>query len=197
MAELMGMDSALIAARAEFYDRALPHREFQHYVRQNGIELGRISGFAGATGILPVVNCGQGRFDWDAPGQLVQAFICEAYAEDGETVIDLVAWPIDRPQLVMTMFGRAPLLGLWEAMNPSTYFGGKPLQMHRTPLEWLQAGCRGAAVVRPASAARLLFDIDGAMAGKDQRHTRQLRDLIHTVIDDHKVICAQDRATAA
>lgn len=197
MAELMEMDSALIAARAEFYDRALPHREFQHYVRCHGLELGRISGFAGATGMLPVVDCGHGRFDWGAPGQLVQAFVCEAYAEDGGTVIDLVAWPIDRPQVVMTMFGRAPLLGLWEAMNPSTYFGGKPLQMHRTPLEWLQAGCRGAAVVRPALAARLLFDIDGAIAGKDPSHVRRLRELIHTVVDDHKVVCAQNCLWAA
>lgn len=142
---MMDIDSALVAARAEFYDRSHAHPEFIHYVRHHGLELGRISGFAGATGMLPVVDCGQGRFGWDAPGELIQAFICEAYAEDGETVIDLVAWPTDRPGYVLTMFGRAPILGLWEAMNPATYFGGKALQMHRTPLEWLQSGCRGSS----------------------------------------------------
>lgn len=194
---MTSIDHAVIAACSEFYDRSLPHREFQHYVRQHGLELGRISGFAGATGILPVVDCGRDRFDWDAPGEMIQAFICEALAEDGETVIDLIAWPLSSAAKVMTMFGRTPLLGLWEAMNPATYFGGKPLQMHRTPLEWLQSGCRGAAVVRPASAARLLFDIDGAIAGKDPRHAKQLRDLIHTVVDDRKVVCAETRVRAA
>ena len=186
------MHSALIAARETFYERSRATPEFLHYVRRHGLELGRISGFAGATGILAIVDCGNGRFDWEAPGELTPGFICEALAEDGETVIDLVAWPLDRPATVLTMFGRAPLLGLWEAMNPATYFGGKALQMHRTPLEWLQAGCRGAAVVRPEAAARLLFDLDGAIAGRDERHRRQLLALVRSVVDDNKVVCADN-----
>jgi hypothetical protein len=194
---MMDMHHALIAARAEFYERSQVTAEFLHYVGRHSLELGRISGFAGATGILPVADCGGGRFDWEAPGDMIEAFICEVYAEDGESVIDLVAWPLDRPRHVMTVFGRAPLLGLWEAMNPATYYGGKPLQMHRTPLEWLQSGCRGAAVVRPSLAAPFLFNLEGAIAGKDPRHSRQLLDLIRSVVDDKKVVCASKDRSAA
>jgi hypothetical protein len=191
------IDHALLAARADFYERAWAHPRFLHYVRHHSLELARINGFAGATGILPVVDCGQGRFDWDAPGELMEAFVCEAYAEDGETVIDLVAWSTKDPTHILTMFGRAPILGLWEALNPATYFGGKALQMHRTPLEWMQSGCRGAAVVRPTSAARLLFDVEGAIAGKDPRHSRYLLELIRGVVDDRKVVCAGDERRVA
>jgi hypothetical protein len=194
---MMHMHHALIAARAEFYERSQVTAEFLHYVGRHSLELGRISDFAGATGILPVADCGGGRFDWGAPGDMIEAFICEAYAEDGETVIDLVACPLDRPKYIMTMFGRAPLLGLWEAMNPATYYGGKPLQMHRTPLEWLQSGCRGAAVVRPSLAAPFLFNLEGAIAGKDLRHSRHLLDLIRSVVDDKKVVCASKDRSAA
>jgi hypothetical protein len=193
---MMHIDNALVAARAEFYDRAYAHPEFIRYFHQHRLEFDRISGFVGATGILPIVDCGQGRFDWDAPGEMIQSFICEAYAEDGETVIDLVAWPLDRATTVLTMFGRAPLLGLWEALNPATYFGGKPLQMHRTPLEWLQSGCRGAAVVRPVQAARLLFDLNGAVAGKDRRHARELLHLIRGVVHPGKVLGPDDHQRA-
>lgn len=193
---MMDMHHALIVARQSFYERSYATADFLYYVRRHGLELGRISGFAGATGILPIVDCGSARFDFEAPGELSAGFICEALAEDGETVIDLVAWPLDRPTTVLTMFGRAPLLGLWEAMNPATYFGGKPLQMHRTPLEWLQAGCRGAAVVRPSAAARLLFELDGAIAGKDERHRRQLVDLLRSVVDDRKIVCAPEASAA-
>jgi hypothetical protein len=191
------MHHALIAARAEFYERAQPTPEFLKYVGRNGLELDRIRGFAGATGILAIVDCGGGRFDFEAPGEMIQAFICEAYAEDGESVIDLVAWPPDRPKHVMTMFGRAPLLGLWEAMNPATYYGGKPLQMHRTPIEWLQSGCRGAVIVRPTLAARLLFDIDGAIAGRDRQHARELLGLLRTVVSADKVVWPEDQTRVA
>ena len=38
--------------------------------------------------------------------------VIEAYAADGETVIDLVAWPIANPTDVHTLCGAAPMLGL-------------------------------------------------------------------------------------
>jgi hypothetical protein len=182
------MHYALLAARSEFYERSQVTAEFLHYVRRHGLELRRISGFAGATGIVPVVDCGGGRFDWDAPGDMIQAFICEAYAEDGETVIDLVAWPVNQPSKVLTMLGRVPLLGLWEVMNPATYYGGKPLRMHRTPLDWLQSGCRGAAIVRKEAAAQILFGLVGAIAAADQNHARELHQVISMMIPKGKIV---------
>ena len=194
---MMSIDHALLAARAEFYERAWAHPKYVHYIRQHGLQLARISGFAGATGMLPVVDCGGGKFDFEAPGELVEAFICEALGGDGESVVDLVAWPINRPTTVLSMFGRAPVLGLWEAVNPSTYFGGKALQLHRTPLEWLQSGCRGAAVVVPHLAARFLFDVEGAVAGKDRRHARELLELIRSIVKPDKVVWTEEQARAA
>src|SRR5688572_3189661 len=107
-------DLDLLVARAELYERAETTRQYVDYVQRHGLDLDRIADFAGATGILNVVDCGNGRFDWTARGEAFTAFVLEVLGEDGETVVDIAAWPLERPATVLTMFGAAPVLGLWE-----------------------------------------------------------------------------------
>lgn len=147
------------------------------YLRQHKIDDEQALRFAGTVSVIQIADCGAGRFDFPDHGDGLPGIVCEAYDADGETVIDLVAWPVDRPQYVMTMFGRCGLLGLWHAENPATYIFDAPCQMFRTPLRWLQHGCQGAAVVTPSVAARILIDLPGNIAGEDGGHAHELKKL--------------------
>ena len=171
----------LLGARADLYGITLlpecQESSFQ-YLRHNRLDVSTFDGAIGGYGVLPVRECGNGRFDFAHDGMGPLCFVCEAIGRDGETVTDLVAWPVDDPFHVMTMFGACALVGEWEADNPATYFMESPLVMHRTPLDWLKAGCRGAAVVTPHRAARFLLDVPGRIAAQDYEHGRDLNSLI-------------------
>lgn len=178
---------AILLARAEFYDRVETTKAYLGFVRRHGIDVGRVADFAGATGLVDIIDCGNGRFDWSAPGTATTAFVCEAVDADGETVVDLVAWPVGRPSYVMTMLGRAALLGMWAAMNPATFYMNKSLTMHRTPLEWLASGCSGAAVVHPGRASWAFLDIPGPILAQDRAHARELLAFARSVVDERQI----------
>jgi hypothetical protein len=105
----------------------------------------------------------------------------EALGSDEESVIDLVAWRLDRPGRPLTMFGRVGLLGLSAALNPATFFMGAALQVHDTPRGWLQSACRGCAIVIPDIAARQLRDVAGPIAASSLAQGRRIRALIDSV----------------
>ena len=169
------IDLALLEARAEMLARA-DDAGAVRYVREAGALPGVFSGAFGSYTVADITDAGNARFDFANDGEGLRAFLIEAFDTDGETVADLVAWSVDRPEHVLSMFGRVGLMGLAEAMAPSTYTCGFPLDVHRTPLDWLRAGCRGAAVVVPQLAARVLLEAP-AIAGRDDIHTRQIADL--------------------
>jgi hypothetical protein len=187
---------AILVARAEFYDRVETTTSYLSYVRRHGIDIGQVTDFAGATGVIEIVDCGNGRFDWSGPGTKVMGFVCEALDADGETVVDLVAWPIDRPMHVLTMLGRAALVGMWAAMNPATFYMDKPLIMYRTPLEWLTSGCRGAAVVHARRAGRAFLDIPGPILAQDPSHARTLLAIARSVVDERQIRVRQTSISA-
>lgn len=141
-------------------------------------------------GIVTVANVqdhGNHRFDFTDKGGF-RALVCEALAEDAETTIDLVAWPLDRPAHVMSAFGKCAYLGAFDVHNPATYCMGYPLVVHKTPLDYMRAGFRGAAIVTPKLAARQFIDIPGQIAAQDYRHGRDLKRLIESVIPRDRVV---------
>lgn len=174
----------LWSARAEFYARAWPSPTSIEYARRHELDVDTIARFAGAFGIAEVIDCNNRRFDFRESDNSFAAAIIEAFGSDGETCVDLVGWPLDRPDYVMTVAGRCGLLGAWEAMNPATYIMGARLRMHRTPLGWLKAGCEGAVVVVAQIAARMLLELPGKVAGEDPRHARALQRLARSVVPD-------------
>ena len=189
---------SLLAAKAKLCDDQHDFRAYLRYIRQHGIDGATLSGFAGACVVRNVVDCGNQRFEF-ANGESEQfpAFLCEAFGDDGETFTDLAAWPLDRPRHVMTMFGRCGLLGACEAMNPATYFLGNLLDMHRTPLGWLKAGCRGAVVVTPHIAARIFLDLPGKVAAQDEEHGRELEEMRHSILPKDQILVPAKRGGLA
>ena len=185
---IAGRAAIMLAARAEFYDLARSTPAYCRYVREHGLDLTQITAFAGATGILDIVDCGGGRFDWNAKGDTFTAFICEALGRDGETVEDLVAWPTDKPTRTLSLTGVAAWLGAWNVWNPSSYYLGKPLWIHRTPLEWLKARCVGAAIANVGLAGREMLDVPGPIAACDRDHARFLANLLRSASTRTRIV---------
>ncbi len=172
--------------RAEFYEWADSSADWLDYVRDHGLDLVAITAQAGVLAVCPVVFLPQGRFDFAEDG--APAAVLEAFDADGETSLDLVAWPLHDPATFATALGRAGGLGLWQVNNPATYHGGRPLPVWRTPLAWLQARCHGAVVLDPLSAPGWLASAPGLIAGEDIAHARELARLLHPYVDPSRIV---------
>lgn len=91
---------------------------------------------------------------------------------DGD-LVDLVAWRPDRPDRCATRCGAAEWLG---AIEPQ-YCAPAPVQIWRSPLNWLRAGCRGLVPLTadPAEIWHMLTGCRGGIVAEDDRHAAQLR----------------------
>lgn len=191
MNSLPNHHNALLAARLEFQETV---RCSAAYTRQHRIDLASLAAFNGGWGLAPIADHGNGRFDF-TDSDAIPAFVIEAYGPDGETVVDVVGWPLDQPDKLMSMFGRCGLLGAWQALGPATYFMGGTLALHRTPLDWLRSGCKGAAIVTPSIAAAQLAEAPGQIAAHDHAHGRQLVALLRTVLHpENKIVVPSTKA---
>jgi hypothetical protein len=86
-------------------------------------------------------------FDFDPvmTGSPVLIFRC---ADNGHTP-DICAWSIRHNKLA-TWRGAGFCIGdVDQCFNPATWFAGGGLRVHRTPLDWLKAGCDGIMILRP------------------------------------------------
>jgi hypothetical protein len=184
------LDLAVTSAQTAFYARAWYTPALADYLREQRLELDAITRAVGAVAVIPIVDCGAGRFEFGKPNSDPLAFVCEAVGEDGESVVDLVAWHLTSPEKPLTMLGRVGLIGLANAFNPATFTMGRPLDVHRTPLDFLKAGGKGAAVVDPRIAAYEFLDVPGPIAGRDQAHSRQLLRIAESVVDRSRFLAA-------
>jgi hypothetical protein len=187
------MRLSLVRALSELFELALQTSDYCDYIRQQGIAMNELAPMAGTTAVIDVVDCGGQRFDWAARGNPFRAFVCEAYEADGVTTADLVAWPIVNPRNVYSMFGNAAWVGASRAWSYDTYYLGKALDIHRCPLDWIKAGCTGAAVVDQNLAARELIDLPGPIAARDRSHAEELATLIQTVTKRTRILVPRDR----
>jgi hypothetical protein len=176
----------LMAARAQLYARAQPHGAYLRFLRDNGLgvrslaDADPIRDFCGCMAVTTIRPLRDGGFEF-APvndDKAVVAAVIEAYASDCETVSDLVAWPVADFTRVRRMFGRADCLGSWNIASAASYVLDTPLMVYRTPLAWLQAGCRGVVVLDPAIAARRLLDAAGSVSGEDRQHSEELATMV-------------------
>ena len=197
----MSENALLLLAQAKMLKAADQPRNFKtafDYFQGHNLDPLICADFAGMGAVGPIVDCGNGRFDFCEDHQdAFMAFVCEAIDADGESVIDLVAWPVDRPAHVLTMFGRCGLLGLWEAVSAAGTVFNSPLPVHRTPLDWLKAECRGAAVVIPRLAGPLLLDISAGIAACDLRHGRELKTMLDAATPRTRIVVPDQIVRAA
>lgn len=194
------MNSRILLALTEICDLERPRQATVDYLEKQSIDITKVAGFCGSLTVLPITTLPNNRFDLpDHGADAVEGVVIEAYGEDGETVIDLVAWPVTDPFDVRTLLGRVSMVGLWAALNPGTYTFNYPLVMHRSPLAWLQANCEGAAVVIPKLAVRTFLeitDMGGRLGAQDAAHARDLQKMIHALVDRAEIVIPKMRAAA-
>ena len=162
--------------------------EWLRFVRDNNFDRHEL---ARATGLpSPILaTCEfyeQGRFDFIEHGEPVA--VIQVLNTSAQDVIDLVAWKISDPEIFGTACGIAAVLGRDQIDNPATYHAGQPLMIHRTPLEWLQAKCRGAVFLNDRTAPRHLADAPGPIAGNDVEHARQIAKLLHGIVPRRNIL---------
>lgn len=145
------------------------------YLRDVGVDFGATEHACGGAFMAHVVATAPMSFDFDPSGG--EAIVIEALDESNRCV-DLVSWRPSAPHRWRRMFGTAPALGMAAAANPTTYIEGLPLQLFRTPLEWLQSACDGAVLLDRRQGARWLLDLDGfvdALAPRDDAHAAEIQ----------------------
>jgi len=98
------MRASILAAcfeLARLAEAAMP--ETLAYLKRNGIRLTRaMSDCVGTITLAWITDHGNSLFDFDSFG--FEAIVCDVMGEDGETAIDLIAWPVDTPETILSMF---------------------------------------------------------------------------------------------
>lgn len=89
-------------------------------------------------------------------------------------VVDIIAWPITRPDKWARLTGKAVLLGE-DALTRAVF--DEPVKVWRTPLSWLVAGGDGLVVLDQDKAWRRLNG-GPALVGEDLAHAKELRTII-------------------
>ena len=165
----------LIVAGCGGNSAAVDFAEWRDFIAGEGLDLGTLQACAGG---LSLARCtftpAPRRFCLDPTGE-VSAIIEVLEVAAGERwLIDLVAWPIDRPSDFATAIGHADVLGGDQLTNPSSFFGDRPLQVHRTPRAWLRTGCRGVVLLDERRGGIRLADALGRLLAEDLDHARAL-----------------------
>jgi hypothetical protein len=96
------------------------------------------------------------------------AILMPVYDLQGD-LVDLAAWDPETNR-VSTWRGLA-----W-ALGQDTVFAGRlseGLLVHRTPLDWLRADCKGVVILNPSVARGYLVDA-GPLIAEDAKHRREL-----------------------
>jgi hypothetical protein len=175
----------LLDYRAELVRRAEPTPEWSAYVAAENIDL-TVYAFIGILGVTRARFFPDRRFEFFDNG--IPVAVCEVLGDDAETVIDLVAWPVARPDKFATALGVASGLGTDQAKNPSTFFASQPLLIHRTPLGWIKSCCRGAMILNRLTAPTWLGAALGPIAGEDLEHACELARLLHPHVSPRRIL---------
>ncbi|HEV2602993.1 MAG TPA: hypothetical protein VGU24_04955 [Microvirga sp.] len=184
--------TAIQRMRGELYERAEHTAELYELIRREGLDRRTIEAHAGLLVACPVKFLPDRTFEMVDHG--TSAAVIEAFDSDDCTVVDLVAWPFNKPDRFATALGHAGGLGLARVRNPASFYGGRPLRVYRTPLAWLKAGCGGVVVLREESAFLWLSAALGDLAAEDLEHARMLHRVLHPFFDPSRILVPKKRA---
>jgi hypothetical protein len=138
-----------LLAACDFNLISEPALDTARWLRAQGVDVGRALNVAGPIIEHDVAIFDKDAFDFAAPGDphAVRAVVHVVHSDDAVAPVDLAAWTRAHPDRVLLCLGAGVALGVDQIQNPASYFAGKPLQIHRTPLAWLRASCAGIVVL--------------------------------------------------
>jgi hypothetical protein len=152
-----------------------PNERLEPMLKNQGIDYGKIIDRTGPI-CLRRISIEDGSRIFELDDELGEpAFVLAVHDVAAETIIDLVAWPIKRPQAFGTYCGYAGLLGGDAAVNPASFIEA-PCPIWATALAWLQADICGCVVLDPRSATPVLRQAPGQFQCEDEDHARWLID---------------------
>jgi len=156
------------------------------YAKEQKLDLRLVNAFAGVFAILPCVfENGFFAIDFDEgePGAVI-----EALGDDGETTLDLVAWPTRKPDQFATVLNNADALGIGNVTNPASWAFDNQLHVHRTPLSWLKAGCSGCCILDHRYVAYWLGQALGPIVAESREHASALSMLLNPRFDERRIL---------
>jgi hypothetical protein len=202
----MSIEAALapgLAAVSLFHEVAAPSINLDRWLRARGVDVEIALALAGPICECPVTRFG-GSFQLAEKDErdAVAAVVHVVTGADAETPIGLVAWRRDRPEEVLTYPAVGlPALGIDQLDNPATYFGGRPLRVHRRPLDWLSADCCGIVPLDYDALWLVLSELaerpDGyALAAENLQHGDELMAGLNPLPPSIRLVVPRWKATA-
>lgn len=168
-----------------------PSPELLQFLHRNHIDLRQVEAKAG------FINIVMGRINGNDPDALtfevgsegypIVALGCTAISNGQEQIVDLVAWNLNAPDYPATYCGPdggADLLGIINCQCR----GSGPLAIHKTPLQWLQAGCDGVVPLNRQWAGHWLNKASGPFVVEDIEHGREIRALLGRHASAHEIL---------
>lgn len=156
------------------------------YIASNALDPEVIKRNCVTLGVLPVAFDGRGYFEFDDDDGGERApFI--GVLEAGE-LIDICAWRPDDPRSLATQDGCAFALGIDQLTDPLSWFAGERLMVHRSPLRWLKAGCRGIVPLNHEFGFVALRRALGDLEAEDEEHAFVLDELINPAPFPHQIM---------
>lgn len=155
------------------YDTTEPHPKLEAILKSQGVDHKAI---VDRTGPLCLRRALIDEKTFEIDNELGEpAFVMAVHNIDKISVIDLIAWPIWRPEEFVTYFGFGAVLGGDTAVNP-TSFVDEPCPIWSMPLSWMQADLRGCVVLSPRLAGPILASAPGYFQCEDVEHAQWLVD---------------------
>jgi hypothetical protein len=143
-----------------------PDAKLYDYLRAQGVDLKHV---------INLLDGALARCEWSIAGQEEDCILLPFMDEDGVRPLDVVMFSMTNPACFDTMLRRGAVLGADEVLNPATYWDGEPCRLLRTPLEWLQEGIEGCAVILDPMRAKPTLDwAPGNLGAMDVDHANQL-----------------------
>jgi hypothetical protein len=165
----------------QFHEQWQPCLDLMHWLARSGVNIANVLNIVGPIAELAVKIQGQRfRFCNANTGDKILAVVHVAVGPDGETPIDLVAWQRQKPHRIVQAVGAIEALSVEQILNPASWFAGRPLFVHRTPLGWLRGGCQGIVILDPDGVRCRLQKLPVRSGGYDlaaesPEHGRELR----------------------
>lgn len=184
----------LLEMRRTLYTTGDVTPEYLAYTRDVHLDHRTIQAHAGVFAVVLANflrdNHGHPIFNFDPDG--VPAAVIEAILFDQSRELyvgDLAAWPLHDPENFATALGANDGADVLGAVN-MVQRGGKPLFIHRTPLEWLLADCEGCVPLSVAGGRYWLNKAGGPFVVGDLEDGRWLRDLLGPFAARHRILVA-------
>ena len=137
----------MLGVRLQYLDLALPNNDANRWLRERSIDIKHAVNVAGPVIEMEIIAMPGGIFSFCEDREGFMAFVMMVFDRDAVSVIDFIAWTRDKPGRVFRYFGYADTLAVDQLYNPATYFADGGLMLHRSPFDWLVAGCTGAVVL--------------------------------------------------